>query len=400
MTDNKIKIALLGTGIYSESDYLPSLVHESQTHIDVEIVWSLDQTVAARFAGHFKSSGRSEPQVAVGDAGIEQILNDSEIDAVVIVLPFAFQPPLMKRFWAAGKHVLSEKPIERDVKAGLELIKEFEDYWKPKNLIWRVAEDYDHEPIHKRAAELLRDPALGPVLYWDLQNQNYCPDGDKWQATSWRNVPDYQGGFCLDGGVHSVAMLRNILPDPPAAVIASASLHRKHTPPHDTILALVLPDSAATKEPSGSSSKLDIARQHRPNLPQPGKSSPAGTITFTWALPNIESQLPRDLQVLNITCLNGKLTLVNDSGTRTLELAPAAGTQVEAVKETSPKKGVEVELAYFARAVLATKAGRAIDPAEDYGKPIDTLWDVAVIQAMLQSNGNKVDIKQLIDQYR
>jgi hypothetical protein len=59
--------------------------------------------------------------------------------------------------------------------------------------------DYDHEPIHRRARDLLRDPALGPVMYWDLQNQNHCPDGDKYQATAWRTIPDYQGGefFCL-----------------------------------------------------------------------------------------------------------------------------------------------------------------------------------------------------------
>lgn len=56
--------------------------------------------------------------------------------------------------------------------------------------------DYDHEPIHKRARALLRDPRIGPVLYWDLQNQNHCPDGDKYQATAWRTIPDYQGGAC------------------------------------------------------------------------------------------------------------------------------------------------------------------------------------------------------------
>lgn len=56
--------------------------------------------------------------------------------------------------------------------------------------------DYDHEPIHKRARALLQDPRIGPVLYWDLQNQNYCPDGDKYQATAWRTIPDYQGGEC------------------------------------------------------------------------------------------------------------------------------------------------------------------------------------------------------------
>ena len=37
-------------------------------------------------------------------------------------------------------------------------------------------------------------PTLGPVLYWQ-ERQELCVVKDSpWHATSWRNIPDYQGG--------------------------------------------------------------------------------------------------------------------------------------------------------------------------------------------------------------
>jgi predicted dehydrogenase len=40
----------------------------------------------------------------------------------------------------AGKHVLSEKPIGKDIKTAKALVEEYEKRFAPKGLIWRVAE--------------------------------------------------------------------------------------------------------------------------------------------------------------------------------------------------------------------------------------------------------------------
>jgi hypothetical protein len=132
-------IALLGTGLYAESDYIPALLAETTQHVRVHTVWSLDEAAAQKFASKLNRND-IEPRVLLGNDAIETILQDPDIDALVMVLPFMYQPPLIKRAWAAGKHVLSEKPVERDVAAGLALVREYEENWKPKGLIWRVAE--------------------------------------------------------------------------------------------------------------------------------------------------------------------------------------------------------------------------------------------------------------------
>ena len=51
--------------------------------------------------------------------------------------------------------------------------------------------------MYRYAAEVLRNPKLGPVLYWTLRNEGHMVDGSSWQATEWRTIPDYQGGRYL-----------------------------------------------------------------------------------------------------------------------------------------------------------------------------------------------------------
>lgn len=186
-----------------------------------------------------------------------------------------------------------------------------------------------------------------------------------------------------------------ILPDPPASVVSISSLHRRLFPPHDTIQAIVLPADEDIVDPHGPTTKLRPQSSSAPQQPS-GRSIPAGTITMSWALPDLKTRSPKIHQILTVTCLNGRLTLINDNQTRYLEVFPAEGSGVEPVKESSTKKGVELEIAWFANAIKAKRSGQDVNPEEDYGKPINMCWDVAFIQSCLQSNGTKVSIRETL----
>ena len=138
-----------------------------------------------------------------------------DIHAVIIALPIPKQPEIVEKALKAGKHVLSEKPIGPDVASAKKLVATYEQDYAPKKLSWRVAENFAHEPGVLRAAELVGSgkTALGPVLYYDVKVVNHVKSGSKYHATEWRAVPQYQGGFLMDGGVHSVAALRVVLGD-------------------------------------------------------------------------------------------------------------------------------------------------------------------------------------------
>ena len=190
------------------------------------------------------------------------------------------------------------------------------------------------------------------------------------------------------------AMLRNVLPNPPATIISSASLHRTHLPPHDTVIALSLPSPSATLDPSGPPTQLNAINKVSDIPAELGKSIPAGTITMSWGAPDLDSQPPMSL---TITCLNAKVSYYRGDEGWTVEVDPAKGSKVKKEKRSEPTSGIERHCGYFARAVQAVKSGNEVNNEEDLGRPETSLWDVAFIQALLTSNGEKVDIQGLID---
>lgn len=83
---------------------------------------------------------------------------------------------------------------------------------------------------------------------------NFVQPGSKYYETSWRKVPEYQGGFLLDGGVHFIAAIRHMLGADASPVKASAftAQLQKHLPPVDTL-------DASIQLKNGSSGTLSIS---------------------------------------------------------------------------------------------------------------------------------------------
>ena len=121
---------------------------------------------------------------------LDALLARSDIRAVIVVLPITTQPSIILKALAAGKHVLSEKPIAADVAGAIELIRKYESEYKPKGLVWRVAENYETEPIYQRAAQAIQDDKIGKVLFFKARVTNYMDKDSKWYKTPWRTVPD------------------------------------------------------------------------------------------------------------------------------------------------------------------------------------------------------------------
>ena len=205
-------------------------------------------------------------------------------------------------------------------------------------------------------------------------------------------------GFLLDGGVHYAAALRLILPDyaKPSTVISTASLHRAHLPPHDTIQAISLAPKEGTSDPHGQPTALETLRDANEIPGGVGKSSPTGSILLTVALPDTppESRQPTGLF---ITTLNAVVKIYMSGKYWNLEVVPAAGTDVKAVQEKEEWTGVENELDAFRKAVEAAKQGKEVEESSR-GEPRGPLWDVALIQALLTSNGSPVEINKILSE--
>ncbi|KAK1927078.1 hypothetical protein DB88DRAFT_433551 [Papiliotrema laurentii] len=389
-------LALLGSGLFATNSYLPALAKESNKEIHLHTIWSRSEKSVTTLAAKAKELGFT-PRVLHGEAGLQTIWADAAIEGVSFVLPITTQPELIITALQHGKHVISEKPVGKDVEAAKQLIARYESEFKPKGLVWRVAENWEHDTLIRAAGEVLRtDKALGPVLYWQFKTEAVVIDGSSYQATSWRTIPDYQGGFLLDGGVHFAAMLRTVLPDyaVPATVISTSALHRSHIPPHDTVQGICLPAKESTTEPHGPPTALNTINDLKDIPGGTGKSAPTGSILLSWALPDTppETRAPGGLTV---TTLNGVVEITNVNRVWTLRVIPAAGSDVKPREETSPADGVERELEAFVKTVRAVQQGTE-DEVQARGYPTGPLWDVAFIQALLSSGGSPVDIKQLL----
>ena len=124
------------------------------------------------------------------NTNLDALLARSDITAVIVVLPITLQPSIVLKALAAGKHVLSEKPVAPDVASGLKLIAEYNTVYKPKGLKWRVAENYEVEPAHLAAAKLVKSGKIGKIDSYNVRVVNYVGKDSKWYKTPWRTIPD------------------------------------------------------------------------------------------------------------------------------------------------------------------------------------------------------------------
>lgn len=176
----------------------------------------------------------------------QDLLQREDVSAVIIALPIVSQPEYIEKALKAGKHVLAEKPLAKDVDNGKKLIQYYEDVSSTNDVTFAIAENVRFMPIFTYAAEEAKK--LGKVTHFSVKVFSLMKPDAKWIGTEWRKKPEYQGGFLLDGGVHYAAATRLLLKgdSKPDIVSALTTLTHEHLPPIDTVNAIVKTKSGAS----------------------------------------------------------------------------------------------------------------------------------------------------------
>ncbi|KAK5309038.1 hypothetical protein LTR93_012277, partial [Exophiala xenobiotica] len=202
-----IGTAVLGAGIFARDEHVPAI--KQCKLLSLKAIYSRSQKSATSLA----ETAGADVEVYYDSADepsrtLDQLLARDDIKAVVICLPITVQPEVIRKALSNRKHVFSEKPIAKDAETAEELIE-----WHarlPRPPIWNVGENFRFiDPmVHgaKKIAEL-----GGEIVTFTVSIFSLVEEDDKFYQTEWRQVPDYQGGFLLDGGVHFVAGLRYLL---------------------------------------------------------------------------------------------------------------------------------------------------------------------------------------------
>ncbi len=132
----------------------------------------------------------------------EELLADSEIDAVYIPLPNHMHVEWSIKSLEAGKHVLCEKPIGLNADDSKRLKKASE---KVPHLKVMEAFMYRHHPRWKRVAELVQSGKLGEIRAVHTFFSYYNDDPD-----NYRNSAEMGGGGLMDVGCYSISTARLI----------------------------------------------------------------------------------------------------------------------------------------------------------------------------------------------
>ena len=152
-----IKVGLIGYGYWG-----PNLLRNLHETDGVEVKRCVDLSPERRAA-----ASKRYPTVKVS-AEADEILADSEIDAVVLATPVFTHHDLAKRALDANKHVLVEKPMTRTVREAEELIKLADS----KNLVLMVDHTFVYTGAVRRMKEIIDAGELGELYYFDSVRVN------------------------------------------------------------------------------------------------------------------------------------------------------------------------------------------------------------------------------------
>jgi predicted dehydrogenase len=222
---------MIGTGVAAHKLYLPAF---NRLGHKLEVVACTNRT---RKKAEQYARLANIPRVL--DSAEELILSP-DVEAVLISLPIEAQPDVVKRALAAGKAVLSEKPMAPSVAEGKKLVKAAARYEAP----WLVGENFAFMPAIEKMRAWLEQGKLGEPRLVEIMQLTFMDAKNPYFHTSWRHQPKHVGGFVADGGVHMAHALRRVMGTP--------ALIKNLTANFDPALAPIDTAVALLRFPSGA----------------------------------------------------------------------------------------------------------------------------------------------------
>jgi predicted dehydrogenase len=269
----KLRLGLLGTGIAPRKLYLPAF-EAARGRVELVACANRTKKKAVDFAKL---------------AGIPKVVNDAEalfalpeVDAVLISLPIDQQPRYVLAALAAGKAVLSEKPVAPSVADARALIRKAKRYRRP----WLVGENFAFMPHVARLVSWVKDETLGDVRLVEVTQMTVMDEKNPYFHTAWRATPGHIGGYVADGGVHLACAVRRCLGVPKEVKSLTAGFDPALPPLDTAVAALRFPGGALGSWKScfsahydgpmlrlyGSRANAELFYDHARLLPRRGKA--------------------------------------------------------------------------------------------------------------------------------
>jgi predicted dehydrogenase len=198
---DRVKWGILGAAPIAQRRVLPAM--RNCVRSEVVAIASRSIEKAKTFASKF--------DIPKAYGSYEELLADSEIEAIYNPLPHHLHVEWSIRAASRGKHVLCEKPLSRTVAEARRLLEARDEYGVKIGEAFMIRT----HPQWLRTEELVRNGRIGKLrsAFGFFGYFNTDP-------ASTRNVPDYGGGALLDIGCYPIKTSRFVFAEEPARVIA------------------------------------------------------------------------------------------------------------------------------------------------------------------------------------
>jgi predicted dehydrogenase len=185
------KVALIGLGmaVTPHAKSLRDLAHR----VRVEYAYSPSAARRTKFAQSF--------DFPLTDR-LETILDDSTVDAVLILTPPNTHLELVERCAAAGKHILLEKPLEITLSRSEQLVRAA----SAKDVTLGIVLQHRFRPAAEKLHELLAAGRLGKLVSASASIPNWRPQSYYDQPGRGTRARD-GGGVLLTQGIHTLDLL-------------------------------------------------------------------------------------------------------------------------------------------------------------------------------------------------
>jgi len=233
-----LKVGMIGCGNVVSYGHYPALT----TLDNVELIALADITPARRQIGKDWFSLNDDQLYD----DYKTVLAIDEIDAVVVTVPQKFRRQIVLDAFAAGKHVLSEKPISDTPAVGAELIRVADE----AGLKFGMVHNYHFLPEYRQIKQMLFDGVVGDIrvaMMHFLSVIDY-PGAAEYQS-DWRHTMAAGGGVLMDM-IHAVYLSEWLMGSQATQVMAFVDApeyaHRKPVIEDLALLQIAFPTGYAS----------------------------------------------------------------------------------------------------------------------------------------------------------
>ena len=206
--------------------HLPALVDIPEA--ELRLVWSRDPAKAAEVADESGFAGVA--------SSWEEIAESAEIDAVIAATPPVLHHAVTLRALSAGKHVLSQARMARNLTEAREMLRASEAAPRLVTCLYPPLPGLNGDRVMKR---LLRDGYVGDVREVRVTGVSLLDPGDGY---SWQGDPDVTGVNAMTMGMWAEVLNRWV--GPATRVMATGASHRRQRTTVDgATVDSVVPDS-------------------------------------------------------------------------------------------------------------------------------------------------------------